>query len=100
MLYKLTVIETNISSFSAEVIFNEIVECMFTIEDLRDILILDYQEKLNYKPLVNISHLAELSELLIQIFRTKVNYDKEKYLNVITDRVMPTKIFKLNFTPS
>jgi hypothetical protein len=73
---------------------------MFTIEDLKDILILDCWERLNFKPLVNISRLAGLSELLIQILRTKADYNKKEYLNVITGRVMPTKIFRLNFTSS
>lgn len=95
MTYKLTVIETNLSSFSGDIIFNELIECQFGIIDLRDILLLDYWDKLNYKPIINISEKYEIKEIIIQIFTKAKEYGRDKYLNILDDKVMPMKEYDM-----
>jgi hypothetical protein len=96
-MYKLTVIETNISSFSGEIIFDELVECPFDIIDLKDFLLLDYLEKLNYKPIINISEKHGIKEMIIYILCNSKNYGRDIFINVLEDRVMPVKDFEIFF---
>jgi hypothetical protein len=44
MMHKLTVIGTNILMFSGRIIYDEIIECIYNIDDLQDFLIIDYAE--------------------------------------------------------
>jgi hypothetical protein len=95
MLYKLTVIETNISTFSSKIIYDNIVECLHNIDDLRDYLIIDYMEKLNFKPVINVSKLSDLGELIIQVFCTNQKYDQARILEVFENWVMSIKDYKI-----
>jgi len=83
MFYKIILLETNISNTSNEIILNAIVDCNYSINDLKDYIILDCKERKQTNPIMNITKINNLDELVIQVFKMYKNYSRDTLLEII-----------------